>query len=84
KFLGLVAIAIFVTTQINVFIAMRIYRAPLSVLKALVQSFLVTGYIYGHWVPVIAVSFSKILFGRQVSTWHRTEHAGVADHAFKS
>lgn len=84
KFLGLVALGIFVTTQINVFIAMRIYRAPISVLKAMTQSFFVTAYVYGHWVPVIAVSFSKILFGRQVSKWHRTEHAGVADHAFRT
>lgn len=80
KFLGLIALGIFVTTQINVFIALRIYRAPISVLRAMVQSIYVTAYVYGHWVPVIAASFSKILFGRQVSTWHRTEHAGVADH----
>lgn len=81
-FLALVALGIFVVSQVNVFISLRIYRAPISVLKATIRSILVTMYIYAHWVPVIAVSFSKILFGKQVSTWHRTEHAGVADHAF--
>lgn len=79
KFLALVAMGIFFTTQVNFFIAMRIYRAPLSVLKAMVQSFLVTAYVYGHWVPVITISFAKILFGKEVSTWHRTEHSGVSE-----
>jgi 1,2-diacylglycerol 3-beta-glucosyltransferase len=81
KFLALVAMAISAVTQIDVLIAMRIYRAPVSFFRALVQSFFVTLYIYGHWVPVIVVSFAKIFFGRQVSTWHRTEHAGVGESA---
>lgn len=84
KFLALIVIAIFGISQINFLIAMRIYRAPMSFLRALVRSFYVTAYVYGHWVPVIVVSFCQILFGKQVSTWHRTEHAGVADHILKT
>jgi 1,2-diacylglycerol 3-beta-glucosyltransferase len=84
KFLALIVIAIFGISQINFLIAMRIYRAPMSFMRALVRSFYVTGYVYGHWVPVIVVSFCQILFGKQVSTWHRTEHAGVADHVLKT
>lgn len=81
KLLALVAMAIFLITQIDLFIAMRIYRAPISAIKAIVESFFVTAYIYGHWVPVIIVSFCKIFFGKQTSKWHRTEHAGVAETA---
>lgn len=78
KFLALIVMAIFGISQVNFLIAMRIYRAPMSFLKALGRSFYVTAYVYAHWVPVIVVSFCQILFGKQVSTWHRTEHAGVA------
>lgn len=75
--------AIFLVSQINFLISMRIYRAPITFFKALGQSVYVTAYVYAHWVPVITVSFCQILFGRQVSTWHRTEHAGVAEKVFK-
>jgi 1,2-diacylglycerol 3-beta-glucosyltransferase len=78
KFLALVSLGIFVTTQINEMIARNFYRGKVPLFQNIVQSFFVTAYIYGHWVPVIVVSISKILFGRQVSTWHRTEHTGVA------
>lgn len=82
-FLALITMAIFLVSQINFLISMRIYRAPITFFKALGQSLYVTAYVYGHWVPVITVSFCQILFGRQVSTWHRTEHAGVAEKVFK-
>jgi hypothetical protein len=62
-------------------IARNFYRNKVSLLRAFVESFLVTSYIYLHWVPVITFSLSKILFGKQVSTWHRTEHTGVAFRA---
>jgi len=62
-------------SQINFFIAVRLYR-NMPPVKAFFHTILVTLYVYGHWVPCILVSFSQILFGRQVSTWHRTEHHG--------
>jgi 1,2-diacylglycerol 3-beta-glucosyltransferase len=81
KFMVIVAMGIFVTTQINEMIARNFYRNKVSFPRAFVESFLVTAYIYLHWVPVITFSLSKILFGKQVSTWHRTEHTGVAFRA---
>ena len=81
KFLAIVAMGIFLTTQVNEMIARNFYRNKVSFARACCESFLVTSYIYLHWVPVITFSLSKILFGRQVSTWHRTEHTGVAFRA---
>ncbi|MBU6451932.1 MAG: glycosyltransferase family 2 protein [Cyanobacteria bacterium REEB67] len=81
KFLAIVAMGIFLTTQVNEMIARKFYRDQVSFPRAFCESFLVTAYIYAHWVPVITFSISKILFGRQVSKWHRTEHTGVAFRA---
>ncbi|MBS2008525.1 MAG: glycosyltransferase family 2 protein [Cyanobacteria bacterium SZAS TMP-1] len=81
KFLAIVAMGIFLTTQVNQMIARNFYRNKVSFLRSFVETFLVTAYIYMHWVPVIVFSISKILFGKQVSTWHRTEHTGVAFRA---
>ncbi len=81
KLMVTVAMGIFVTTQINEMIARNFYRQKRSFFRAYFESALVVAYIYGHWVPVITFSLSKILFGKQVSTWHRTEHTGVAHRA---
>src|SRR5690606_37196414 len=75
SFLALAYLGVLWVSQVNVFVSLRTYR-EMPFWKALVQSFLVTIYVYAHWVPVIVISFGQILFGRQVSTWHRTEHLG--------
>lgn len=80
SFLALGYLAVLLVSQINFFIAVRMYRGMPAV-KAFFHSILVTMYVYGHWVPCILVSFGQILFGKQVSTWHRTEHIGVGQHS---
>ena len=73
KFFALLTIAVFVVTQLDLAVAVRIYRRH-SVWQSFIRSFEVTAYIYGHWVPVILVSFFRILLGRQASEWQPTEH----------
>lgn len=75
-FFVFVALAAMLISQLNLFIAIRFYRRNASVFEALWQSYAVNAYIYLHWVPCIVISLCQILFGRQVSTWHRTEHVG--------
>lgn len=77
RFLALLAMAVFVVTQIDMFIALRIYRSKMPILRALWNSFTATSYIYVHWVPVVVISFCQIIFGKNASTWHRTEHMGT-------
>jgi 1,2-diacylglycerol 3-beta-glucosyltransferase len=77
RFLLLIAFAVSMVSAINLFIAIRIYRG-FPVLRALTHALEVNTYIYAHWVPVVTASFLRILSGRGSSTWHRTEHAGVA------
>lgn len=80
SFLALGYLAVLLVSQINFFIAVRLYRGMPAV-KAFFHSILVTLYVYAHWVPCILVSFAQILFGKQVSTWHRTEHVGIGQHS---
>ncbi len=75
SFLALAYTGLLWVSQVNLFISVRVYR-NMPFWEALVKSVLGTLYIYLHWVPVIVVSFGQIMFGRQVSTWHRTEHIG--------
>ncbi|MBX9670994.1 MAG: glycosyltransferase family 2 protein [Candidatus Obscuribacterales bacterium] len=75
SFLALGYFLVLWVTQIDFFISVRIYR-DMPPLKAFFHTIAVTLYVYGHWVPCILVSFAQILFGKQVSTWHRTEHVG--------
>ncbi|MDX2104887.1 MAG: glycosyltransferase family 2 protein [Candidatus Melainabacteria bacterium] len=75
RFLALLSFLVLWVTQIDIFIALRMYRKT-PVLTALWKSWVVDIYIYGHWVPVILLSFCQILFAKNHSTWHRTEHAG--------
>ena len=74
KFFGLVSMAVMVITQLNILVAIEMYRPGMNILRALWHSAAVTIYIYGHWVPVIIVSFCQIMFGKKTSTWHPTEH----------
>ncbi|MBK9144816.1 MAG: glycosyltransferase family 2 protein [Candidatus Melainabacteria bacterium] len=75
SFLALSVLAVLWVSQLNLFIATRLYR-KLGVWEALVDSVLVTAYLFLHWIPCIVISFGQILFGKQASTWHRTEHIG--------
>jgi 1,2-diacylglycerol 3-beta-glucosyltransferase len=78
KFFALISLAVFVVSQLNLFVAIRIYRNKMSIWRTLIHSFQVSSYVYAHWVPVIFVSFCQIIFGKQTSTWHPTEHVGAA------
>ncbi|MBX3074400.1 glycosyltransferase family 2 protein [Candidatus Obscuribacterales bacterium] len=78
SFLALGYFFVLWVSQINFFIAVRLYRGMPPV-KAFFHTIAVTAYVYAHWVPCILASFSQILFGKQVSTWHRTAHHGHAD-----
>jgi len=73
RFLALIALAVFGISQFNFFIAIRIYR-NMGFWKALKHSFEVSTYVYAHWLPCIMISFAQIIFGKQASTWHPTEH----------
>lgn len=75
SFLALIAIAVLFISQVNFYIASRIYR-KLPFWYAFKLSFIVNFYVFAHWVPVIVISFGQILFGKGASTWHRTEHIG--------
>jgi 1,2-diacylglycerol 3-beta-glucosyltransferase len=75
KLFFFLTLAVFVITQFDVAVAVKIYRdKQMSILRAIWHSFVVTAYIYGFWVPVITVAFCQILFGKSTSTWHPTEH----------
>jgi 1,2-diacylglycerol 3-beta-glucosyltransferase len=75
KFLALIAFACCMISQLNLFVAIRLYR-KMSFWAALWHSMEVNLYIYAHWVPVIVLSLFQIIFGKDTSTWHRTEHVG--------
>jgi len=75
KLFALLTLAVYLISSLNFCIAIRIYRR-FSLWESFIHSFEVTTYVYAHWVPVIIVSFLRILAGKG-STWHRTEH-GVA------
>lgn len=72
KLFACLAIAVFTISQLNFIIAIRMYRRK-PLLECLRHSFAVSTYVYGHWVPVIIVSFLRIIAGKG-STWHPTEH----------
>jgi len=79
KFLGLISLAVFFCSQINCFVSIRLYRPQMSLGRALVHSLECCSYVYAHWMPVIFVSYLQIIFGKQASTWHRTEHGQVSE-----
>jgi hypothetical protein len=66
--------AVMLITQLNMLVAIELYRPGMKIWRALWHSAAVVIYIYGHWVPVIIVSFCQIMFGKRTSTWHPTEH----------
>jgi hypothetical protein len=71
KLFAFLTFLVYAISQLNFCIAIRIYRR-LSIWDSFIHSFEVTSYVYAHWVPVIIVSFVRILAGKG-STWHPTE-----------
>ncbi len=77
RFLALITIAILLISQLNFFVAIRIYRPEIPFWRALLHSFAVIAYVFAHWLPCISISLSRILFRNSVSTWHPTKHVGA-------
>lgn len=75
RLFALMAVAVFLVSQFNIFVAIKLYRR-MPIFKSFVHSLEVGAYIYLHWVPCIVLSLGQIIFGKQASTWHRTEHIG--------
>lgn len=78
KFLALICISVLLITLFNFFVAIKIYRKK-TFKDSFIASLKTTIYVYGHWLPVMFSSFCQILFGKRTSTWHPTEHIGLAD-----
>lgn len=76
SFFLLVTTAIVVISQVNFFIAIRLYRKRMPVWRAFFHTFAVNFYVFAHWMPCVFFALSQIMFKRQASTWHRTEHMG--------
>jgi len=76
SFFLLVTVAIIIISQLNFYIAIRFYRKRMPVWRAFFHTFAVNFYVFAHWMPCVFVSLSQIMFKRQASTWHRTEHMG--------
>lgn len=77
RFLLLVAAAVYSISLVNFFIAIRMYLNK-SIPVALVHALEANCYVYAHWLPVVTMSFLKILSGQRTSTWVRTEHGADA------
>jgi 1,2-diacylglycerol 3-beta-glucosyltransferase len=76
RFLLMIAAAVLAISMVNFFIAIRLYRNK-TLLASLVHTVEVNFYVFAHWMPVVTISFLRILSGRGASKWHRTEHAGM-------
>lgn len=76
SFLAMITVAVLLITQLNFFVAIRIYRKEMPFWQSVLHSFAVITYVYAHWVPCILISLCQILFGKGASTWHPTEHLG--------
>ena len=75
RFFTLIALAVFLISQLNLFVAIKIYR-KMPIWETFTHSLAVGLYVYVHWIPCIVISLCQILFGRRASTWHPTEHVG--------
>lgn len=73
----LISAIVYVISLLNCFIAVRLYRNK-GWVEAFFHSFEVNTYIYAHWMPVVTISFLRIVSGRGAPKWHRTEHAGLS------
>jgi 1,2-diacylglycerol 3-beta-glucosyltransferase len=75
RLFALISIIIYLISEMNIFVAIKIYR-NMPIWKTLVHSLEVSAYVYLHWIPCIVISLRQIMFGKQASTWHPTEHVG--------
>jgi len=73
----LVMLAVFLVSQFNFFMAIKLYRERMPFLEMVIHSLEVNAYVFAHWLPCIFISFCQIMFRPQASTWHRTEHVGT-------
>jgi 1,2-diacylglycerol 3-beta-glucosyltransferase len=73
---GLIFLASFLVSGVNLFAAIRYYRSNMPFWYSLWHSFAVNVYVWLHWVPCIVIALCQIMFRKQASTWHRTEHVG--------
>jgi 1,2-diacylglycerol 3-beta-glucosyltransferase len=67
-----------IVSQFNFFSALRLYRSHLSLWEQIRDSWEGSTYALTIWMPCIFYAFWKIMFSKQASTWHRTEHFGQA------
>ncbi|MFN8552145.1 MAG: glycosyltransferase family 2 protein [Candidatus Obscuribacterales bacterium] len=78
KFFAPISLAVFIVSQLNLFVAIRLYRNKMSIWRTFWHSFQVGTYVFAHWVPVSLSPSVRLFFGKSSSTWHPTEHVGVA------
>ncbi len=76
NFLAALIVAIFIISQLNLFIAIQVYGKPMPILASISHSLSVGMYLYLHWLPCVFSALKQIIFGKRVSTWHPTEHIG--------
>jgi hypothetical protein len=60
----------------NFLIAIRIHGQKMPFWKSILRSLAVGVYVYAHWLPCVFLALIQIIFGKQASTWHPTEHVG--------
>jgi 1,2-diacylglycerol 3-beta-glucosyltransferase len=75
RLFAIICMIIYLISELNIFVAIKIYR-NMSFWRTFVHSLGVSAYIYLHWIPCIVISVRQIIFGKQASTWHPTEHVG--------
>jgi hypothetical protein len=75
---GLIFLASFMISGVNLFAAIRFYRKDMNFLYSVWHSFAVNVYVWLHWIPCIVIALCQIMFRKQASTWHRTEHVGLS------
>lgn len=75
RLFAIISMIIFLISELNIFVAIKIYR-NMSYWRTFLHSLEVSAYVYLHWIPCIVISLRQIMFGKQASTWHPTEHVG--------
>lgn len=76
SFLIVLTFVIYLIAQSNFLISILIYGKKMPFLKSFWRSLAVGMYVYAHWLPCVFLAVMQILFGKQTSTWHPTEHIG--------
>jgi 1,2-diacylglycerol 3-beta-glucosyltransferase len=76
SFLLFLTLAIYTISQMNFLIAIRMYGPKVPFWKSFQLSVELGIYIYAHWLPCVFLALTQIIFGKNTSTWHPTEHVG--------